>query len=98
LSGGYQADLDAISAAGGVLRDVVDSLSAPHLDAGVCAGIGPGRLARVAAALTEDAMHELDRVRGAVVDDVGLVNAAARGYAEADRAAAELVRRAGEPG
>jgi hypothetical protein len=98
---GYQADLDAITAAAGVLRAAVDSLSnvAAHLDAGVCASIGPGRLGGVAAGITEDARESLDSVRRAVVEDAGLADAAARGYADADWAAAEqLARRAGEPG
>jgi hypothetical protein len=101
LSGGYQADLDAITAAGVVLRDTVDSLStaATRLDSGICAAIGPGRLAGIVAGLTDDAREELTRMHDAVVDDAELVTAAARGYAEADHAAAEeLIRRAGEPG
>jgi hypothetical protein len=98
---GYRADLDAITAAAGVLRAAVDSLStvAAHLDVGVCASIAPGRLSAVAAAITEDARDALDTVRRAVVDDAGLADAAARGYADADWAAAQqLAGRAGEPG
>jgi hypothetical protein len=95
---GYRADLDAITAAGGVLRETVDSLTATaeRLDAG--AGIGPARLNDAAVAVTKEARAELDRVRRAVAEDAELVDAAARGYAEADRAAAEqLSRRMGEP-
>ena len=98
---GYRADLDAITTAAGVLRGTVDALSiaAERLDGGVCASIGPARLSAAAAGITEDAGAELDRLRRAVAEDAELVDAAARGYAEADRAAAErLARRAGEPG
>lgn len=98
---GYRADLDAITAAASVLRSTVDSLASvrDRLDTTVCAGIGPERLGAVAASLTEDARADLDRVRRAVIEDAELVDLAARGYADADRAAAELLaRRAGEPG
>jgi hypothetical protein len=98
---GYRADLDAITDAAGVLRAAVDSLSnvAANLDAGVCASIGPGRLGAVAAGITEDAREALDSARRAMVEDAGLADAAARGYADADWAAAErLGRQAGEPG
>jgi hypothetical protein len=98
---GYRADLDAITAARGVLRETVDALTAAWegLDAGVGASIGPARLGAAAVSLTHDARAELDRVRRIMVEDAELVDGAARHYAEADRAAAEqLSRRAGEPG
>ena len=98
---GYRADLDAITAARGVLRETVDSLSTAweRLDAGVGADIGPGRLGAAAVNLIQDARAYLDRVRRTVAEDAELVDAAARRYADADRAAAEqLSRRAGEPG
>jgi hypothetical protein len=98
---GYHADLDAITDAAGVLRAAADSLSAvaANLDTGLCVGIGPGRLGAVAAGVTEDAREALDSARRAVVEDAGLADAAARGYADADWAAAErLAGRAGEPG
>ncbi len=94
---GYRADLDAITAARRALLSTVDIL-AIALDSQVCADLGPGRLAAVATAIIEDARAELDRVRHTVAEDADLVDAAAREYADADRAAAELLaRRAGEP-
>ena len=95
---GYRADLDAMSAARGALLSTVDTL-AVGLDSGACASLGPGRLPEAAVALIEDARAELDRVRRTITEDAELVAAAVRDYAEADRAAAELLaRRAGEPG
>jgi hypothetical protein len=95
---GYRADLDAITAARGALLSTVDTL-AVGLDSGACASLGPDRLAAAAAAVIEEARAELDRVRRAIAEDAELVAAAGREYAEADRAAAELLaRRAGEPG
>jgi len=93
---GYRADLDAIGAAGRVLRDTVDTVSAAlgHLDGGVCATVGPGRLGAALAGLTEDARSDLRRVLGSVTEDAERVRAAVREYAEHDQAAAdELVRR-----
>lgn len=95
---GYRADLDAITATRGALLSTVDIL-AVGLDSGACASLGPGRLATAAAAVIEHAHAELERVRHAITEDAELVEAAGREYAEADRAAAELLaKRAGEPG
>ena len=91
---GYRVDPAAIGAAGGALRGTADTLSAARdqLDAGVCAAVGPGRLGAAAAGLSEDARRDLDRVLGAVLGDAELANAAARGYADHDQAAAETLR------
>jgi hypothetical protein len=65
-----------------------------HLDADVCAGVGPGRLATVAAGLTGEARRDLDDVLRAITENAELALAAARRYTEADQAAADLLRRA----
>jgi hypothetical protein len=93
---GYRADPDAIGAAARVLRETSDSVASArdHLDADVCAGIGPGRLAAVAAGLTGEARRDLDGVLRAVVENAELALATARGYTEDDQAAAEVFRRA----
>ena len=96
---GYRADLEAIGAAGRVLRETVDTVSAAlgHLDGGVCATIGPGPLGAAVAGFTEDARSDLGRVLGTVTEDAELVRAAAREYAEHDQVAAdELTRWAGD--
>ena len=93
---GYHADPDAIGAAAGVLRDTLDSVATArdHLDADVCVGIGPGRLAAVAASLTGEARRDLDDVLRTITENAELALAAARRYTEADQAAADLLRRA----
>jgi hypothetical protein len=95
---GYHADLDAMLATRAALMSTVDTL-AVALEGGAWASLGPGRLPAVTTALIEDAKAELDRLRDAVTEHADLVDAAARQYADTDRAAAErLARRAGEPG
>ena len=91
---GYHADPDAIGAAAGVLRDTSDSVATArdHLDAEVCAGIGPGRIATVAAGRTMEARRDLDDVLRAITENAELALAAARRYTEADQAAADLLR------
>jgi hypothetical protein len=93
---GYRADPDAIGAAAGVLRETVDSVAAARdqLDADVCAGIGPGRLAAVAARLTGESRRDLDNVLRAIVENAELALATARRYTEDDEASADLFRRA----
>lgn len=97
---GYEADLDAIAAAAGALRDTAETLSAAarHLDGGVCASLGPGRLGPVAADLTSDARADLNRVLAAIAEDARLAEQARSGYESLDRAAAESLTRRAEDG
>lgn len=96
---GYQADPDAIGAAAGVLRETLGTVATArdHLDASVCAGIGPGRLATVAARRTEEARRDLDGVLRAITEDAERAHAAARQYTDADQAAADLLTRRADP-
>lgn len=95
---GYEADLDAIAAAAGVLRSAADGVASVRLDEQVCARLGTDRLAAAAAGLTGDTRRDL----GAVLDTLGggadLLGSVHRGYAEADEQAAGLVTRRGESG
>jgi hypothetical protein len=93
---GYRADLDAITAAAGVLRTTLDSVTAAHDQFGHDLGsLGPGRLDAAVARLSADARRDLDGIRQAVSRDASLVNEAARHYADTDTAAAALlIRRA----
>ncbi|HEV8560272.1 MAG TPA: hypothetical protein VGR06_28385 [Actinophytocola sp.] len=96
---GYRADPAALGAASRVLTGAADTMSTAldRLDPGVCAAIGPVRLGRVAAGVTDSVRGDLDRTAGAVGHAAELLDSAARGYAEHDQAAADELRgRAGE--
>lgn len=92
---GYQAELAALAAASGVLRETVDLVDTARdqLDAGACADLGPGRLGPAAARLVDDARQDLDRVHETVTDDAERLAGAERGYGELDRAAADAIVR-----
>jgi hypothetical protein len=91
---GYRADLDAITAAAGVLRGTLDSVTAARdqFEHGI-ESLGPGRLDAAVARLSADARQDLDGLLGSLTRDVALAGAAARQYADTDRSAAELLTR-----
>lgn len=92
---GYRADSDAIRTAGRMLDDTVDAVAGAlaHLDVGGCANLGPGRLGPAAAALTEEARQDLDRVLGSIAADAALLRSAVAAYAEQDRRSADELTR-----
>ena len=88
----FEADQDAMAASAKVLSSTVDSLESTVDDLRPTAGLGPGPLDDVAAALVDDARQELAGLLEVLGADATAVESMGGGYAARDQEAADHLR------